>query len=127
MKRDELKGILKEALTEFFSSDEGRKVFGQIVFDAINEAMLAEINFEDGKSESGRIVEKTETVNMIQFLARYIPGLEGSLRGVQSDAAQARNRAAEARNGVGQLISVAQELARVQIESRDKTTAQIGG
>jgi len=82
----------------FLKSEAGSDVFGTIVKQAIGESLLREIRFEDGKSEPGRIVEKTETWNILDWLATYLPHIESSIRGCQSDAAQARNRAANTRD-----------------------------
>lgn len=106
MTRDDFKTVMREAMGEYFASEDGRRVIGLAVYDAVNAVMMAEIRMEDGKSDPGRVVERIETVNVLHFLARYLPGLEASLRGVQSDAAQARNRAAESVQAIEGLLDV---------------------
>jgi len=89
------KKIVKEALTEFFESDEGQKLIGTIVLHAINISMTRDIVLEDGKSEPGRKIEKEVTVNMVDWLIKYMPHVEGAIRGVQEDANKATNNSAK--------------------------------
>lgn len=86
---------MQKGLIKFFESKEGEQVIGQIVLNVINHALTREIKYEDGKSEPGRIIEKTEKYNVLDFLCKYLPHIEAGLRGSQADSAKARNRATE--------------------------------
>jgi len=85
---------IKAAVIEALQSNEAQQIIGDIVISAMNQALTREIRFEDGKTEPGRVVEKTEKCNILDFIAKYFPHVEASIRGCQSDAAQARNRSA---------------------------------
>jgi hypothetical protein len=86
-----------------------------VVQKALEEALTAEINFVDGKGNPGRAVERTEKVNMIAWLAKYIPEIEGRLLGVQADAAAARNRSAQVRDMIGGVLLSAQARGFVEV------------
>lgn len=95
---------IKEALKEFFFSEEGERIIGQIVIKAVNQALAREIQFEDRKADPGNPKIKTENWNVLDWLCKYLPSLEGAMRGVQNDADQARNRAIETRDMVARAI-----------------------
>lgn len=76
-----------------------------VVRRALEDALTTEMLFEDGKSEPGRIVEKSEKVNLIKWLAKYIPSIEGALRGLQADVDVARNRAVETRDIIANMAA----------------------
>jgi hypothetical protein len=100
-----IKDAVTEAIREYLTSKEGQLAIGKAVYDAVNAAMSAEVRFEDGKSEPGKVVEKTETVNIAHWLARYLPSVEASIRGCQADAAAARNRAVESLTAVERVAN----------------------
>lgn len=104
MKKEQFKTIIKEAMAEFLQSPEGEAMIGNIMLKAVDQAMKREIRFEDGKSEPGRIVEKTEPWNILDWLVKYLPHVEAAVRGCQSDAAAAKNRAAQAREMLGVIV-----------------------
>lgn len=89
-------------MKDYFKSEEFEIIVGNIVFKGMKQSLRREIRFEDSKTETGRVVEKTETWDILDWLVRYFPYMEGALRGVQSDADQARNRASE----VKQLLAI---------------------
>jgi hypothetical protein len=92
------------ALADFFKSEQGQALIGNIVLKAVNQALTLDVQYEDGKSDPGRVVEKTETWHMRDWLYKYMPHIEGALRGVQADAATARNRAVQTRDMVTGII-----------------------
>ena len=108
--------IKKMALT-ILADPEIEQAVGSIVFKAVvqatNFAFTREIAMEDGTSEPGRVVEKNSEKNVICFLAEYIPNLVGALRGCQADAASARNRATETRNGLQDMGQLLQALSNL--------------
>jgi len=93
-----------ELMLNFLTSEEGETAIGAIVKKAIDQSLAREILFEDGKSEPGRIIEKKEIINILDHIARYMPYVEGALRGVQADANVARNRATQTRDMLIQAI-----------------------
>jgi hypothetical protein len=100
MREDKFKRLVGEALGDYLRSPEGEALVGGIVVQAVNQALTRELRFEDGTSEPGRVVEKTERWNLLDWLAVYLPRVEGAVRGAQADAAGARNRAGETRDGM---------------------------
>ena len=89
---------IQKELEKFFTSETGETIIGQIIVNAVNQALKREIRFEDGKSDPGRIVEKTEVHNILDWLVKYLPHVEAAVRGCQADSATARNRANEVKN-----------------------------
>ena len=89
---------IQKELEKFFTSEAGETIIGQIMIKAVNQALQREIRFEDGKSEPGRVVEKTEVWNILDWLVKYMPHMEAAVRGCQADSAAARNRADEVKN-----------------------------
>lgn len=106
MKTEKLKEIIKESLEEFFQSEKGEEILGNIILKAAYQSMQRDMTWEDGTSEPGRIIEKTGNVNLLDRLIYYLPRLEGAIRGCQSDAAEARNRAAETRDLIIEAIEM---------------------
>ena len=89
---------IQKELEKFFTSETGEAIIGNIVIKAVNQALKREILFEDGKSDPGRVVEKTEVWNILDWLVKYLPHVEAAVRGCQSDSASALNRADEVKN-----------------------------
>jgi len=87
-----------ELMLNFLKSEEGEAAIGSIMKKAIDQSLMREILFEDGKSEPGRVIEKKEIINILDHIAKYMPYVEGALRGVQADASAARNRATQTRD-----------------------------
>lgn len=113
MRQNKFKEIIKEALAEFIRSPEGEALIGNIVIKGVNQAMTRKMLFEDGTSEPGRVIEKEQDVHVLEQLIIYLGRTEGALRGVQSDAAQARDRS-------GQVADILTTIAD-KIESRTLT------
>ena len=99
-----IKKLIKEALFEFFKSEEGETLIGTIVLKAVNQALTKEMEYEDGKTDPGRTVVKKTEVNVLDQTLAYMASVEGAIRGCQSDAAKARNRAVETKELIGNLI-----------------------
>ena len=90
-----LKKNIKEALTDFLKSEEGEALIGNIVMKAVSQSMLRKVMIEDGTTDPPHVVEKEITINALDHLMKYVPRIEGAIRGCQSDSAQARNRSAD--------------------------------
>jgi len=95
---------IQKELEKFFTSETGETIIGQIMIKAVNQALQREIRFEDGKTDPGRVVEKTEVWNILDWLVKYLPHVEAAVRGCQSDSAQARNRATEVKTVLAAII-----------------------
>jgi hypothetical protein len=109
---------IQKEIKAFFDSDEGKQVVGQIVLNAVNQALKRDIQFEDGKSEPGRVVEKTETWNLLDWLVKYMPHVEAAIRGCQADSAKARNRAVETRDALKALGDLYMHREAVEVNQR---------
>lgn len=115
------KKALIEALHNFFSSPKGEELIGTIILKAVSQSMTRTIQTEDGKTEPGKKVIKDERVNVLDFLARYLPSVEASIRGVQVDAGQARNRSTQALNEIGDI----KQIFADEIERRNTIDSEI--
>ena len=89
---------IQKELEIFFTSETGETIIGQIMLKAVGQSLQREILFEDAKSDPGRVVEKTETWNVLDWLVKYLPHVEAAVRGCQADSAHARNRAGEVKS-----------------------------
>jgi len=104
-----IKKAVKEALKEFFSSEEGQQLIGQIVYSAVRAEMTRTLVIKDGKSRPGEEPHvREEQVHILEFLARYLPDIEGRMLGMQADVASARNKAISA----GQMFSLIQDAVQ---------------
>lgn len=106
MKQDKTEQAVVDGITRFLKSDDGEALIGNIMLKALAQAMTREIRFEDGKSETGRVVERTESWNMVDWLVKYLPYIEGAIRGCQADSAAARNRSAEVRDMLAGMMAM---------------------
>lgn len=107
-RQEKQKNLIKEALTEWVQSKEGETLIGTIVLkgtcQAFEQTLTKEVEVEDGKTEKGKIVYKKKFINILDELVYYLPGVEAAVRGCQSDAAQARDRAGQVRNAVHAVV-----------------------
>lgn len=107
------KEIITKALENFFNSPAGKELIGSIMLNAVSQSLTRTIQIEDGKTEPGKKVIKEERINVLDHLAKYMPHVEASIRGVQVDAGQARNRSQQALNGIGDIKQIfAEEIER---------------
>ena len=90
-----IKKLLIDALTQFFKSEKGEELIGNIMLKAIKQSFLKEMHFEDGKSEPGKVVEKTQTVDVLDQILFYLPHLEGAIRGCQVDTVKSTRKVIE--------------------------------
>ena len=104
---------IQKELEKFFKSETGETIIGTIVVKAIDQALQREIRFEDGKTETGKIVEKTEIWNIMDWLVKYLPYVEASIRGCQSDVASARNRSYEVKNVLTEIMRQQSEFQKL--------------
>lgn len=107
------KKIITKVLENFFQSQRGKELIRIILLKTVSQLLTRTIQIEDGKTEPGKKVIKEEAINVLDHLAKYIPYVEASIRGVQVDAAQARNRSQGALNEIGDLKQIfADEIER---------------
>ena len=93
-----IKKIVKEAILELMATDEGRKAFGPLVFDAVGQWMQSyELDLERTHKD-GTIERVKERGDILSFIAAWISRAEGAVRGCQADAASARNKATQTRD-----------------------------
>ena len=110
--REWLKNIIREALADFFASEAGDNLLGQIMLNVLRFQLNGyELKLQK-KNPDGTVENYTELGDPLAFLCNYFPNIEGAIRGAQSDAAQARNRAGQARVAVGQMMMQINNLQR---------------
>ncbi len=98
MREDKLKRVITEALVDLIRSEEGEALIGTVVLKALAQhfgsyALDMEKTHPDGTVE--RFQQKGDPLALI---CQWIKNTEGAIRGCQSDAAQARNRAGQVRD-----------------------------
>lgn len=94
---------IKQALFDVIQSEAFEQRVGDIVLKAVGQALVRQIEIERGQPD-GTVKSAWENWDVLEFLVRYIPRLEGAVRGVQKDAAAARNRATQTRDFVGAIF-----------------------
>ena len=100
-----------EAFKEFLTTEEGETIMGNIMLKAFNQAMTRNIKVESGRDNpGGPPVIKEETWNMVDWLMNYMPYVEGSIRGVQVDAASARNKSEEVKQVILSFVDGIKKL-----------------
>lgn len=112
---------IQDELLKFFKSEQGEQVIGQIMLKALKQAFVREMLFEDGKSEPGRVIEKTVMVNILDHIAKYLPYVEGAIRGCQADSAKARNRATEVCGALTRLETALKNGMKRRAIDKDNT------
>lgn len=112
MNREKQKDIIKEALGEYFESEQGETMLGTIVCKALYQHINS-YEFEMEKTTPDGVKEaKTIKGDILKYIAQWIKNSEGAIRGVQSDAAQARNRAVEARDVALHTMQAMQSISQ---------------
>lgn len=103
-----------EAFKEFLTSEEGETIIGNIILKSFNQAMTRTVKVESGRDNpGGPSVIKEETWNMVDWLIRYLPYVEGSIRGCQVDSASARNRSEEVKGALIQFVSTLRNIPSI--------------
>ena len=116
-----IKEAVKEAIIELMDTPEGRKAFGPLMFDAVGQYIKSYALDLEKHHPDGTIERVKENGDILAFIAKWISQAEGAIRGVQSDAAQARNRAAETRD----MLAVAMSRAANRIIEPENRTKEI--
>jgi hypothetical protein len=86
MEKDEIKQAVKEAIKEFLESPEGETQVGNIALKAISIGLSVDLDISEFDREKLTHVVTKKRVNVLHFLAKYLPQIEGRLAGVQEDA-----------------------------------------
>lgn len=117
MKEDKQKRIIKEAMTEFFRSEEGEALIGNMVLTAIRIHFSGyELAMEKTHPDGG--VEKyTQTGDPLALICKWIKDAEGAIRGCQSDSAKSRNYSANMRDMLAAALT-GQKLVDVTPQSK---------
>ena len=84
----------KEWIKGFFLSEEFENMLGNMVMKASFQSQNRDMVFEDSKTEKGRTVEKTTEVNVLDQIVKYLPYVEGAIRGIQEDVDKMKNNVA---------------------------------
>jgi len=84
IKREDLQELVKEAVRD-------------VVREEVQAALNRTITVQKGPDKNGDPEAKVETqeLNILDFLATYLPDIEGRLLGMQEDVESARNRVNE--------------------------------
>ncbi|EGJ51795.1 hypothetical protein [Desulfocurvibacter africanus] len=96
-----------------------REVVREVVQDELKAALVRSITVQKGPDKQGDPQQRVETVevSVLDFLAKYLPDIEGRLLGMQADVDCARNRVAELSGqvqAVGRtLVALEQPMRRV--------------
>ncbi|MEG6552679.1 hypothetical protein V6C53_20790, partial [Desulfocurvibacter africanus] len=79
-----------------------REVVQEVVQDELKAALVRTITVQKGPDKQGDPQQRVETmeVSVLDFLAKYLPDIEGRLLGMQADVDCARNRVADLRTQV---------------------------
>jgi len=85
---------MKEEIKNFFLSEEFENMLGNMVMKASFQSQNRDMVFEDSKTEKGRTVEKTTEVNVLDQIVKYLPYIEGAIRGIQEDVDKMKNNVA---------------------------------
>jgi len=88
------KAWLAGEIKGFFLSEDFESMLGNMVMKAMYQSQEREMIFDDGKTEPGRTIEKTIKVNVIDQVVKYLPFVEGAIRGMQEDIDKAKNNIA---------------------------------
>lgn len=115
----------KKKFIKLLQDPEVEAALGTIILKAFNQAMTRTLKIESGKDNpGGPPVIKEETWNMVDWLVKYFPHVEGALRGVQADT----NKTA---NNMFRLISIfkrREEAEGIKIaETNDTENKSISG
>ncbi len=113
MNEEKFKDLIKEALAEFIETERGEALLGNIVLNAIrqhfyNYEMAMEKVHPDGGIE--KYIHKGDPLALI---CKWVKNAEGAIRGCQSDAAQARNKAVQVRNMIAQAVAKSEERRQI--------------
>lgn len=95
MKREKQKELIAEAMADFFRSETGEGLIGNIVI----KAMAQHLNSYEWEMErhhkDGTVQVETVRGNVLSYMSDWLKNTEGAIRGAQADAGKARNRAGE--------------------------------
>jgi hypothetical protein len=80
----------------------------QAIREEFKEALFREITVEKCKRKPEDIEKhyETEDVNVLDFLAKYLPYLEGAIRGMQEDTDKSRNRNIDTNNLINAMSQI---------------------
>ena len=118
MKKDVIKEAVKEAIIELMATPEGRNAFGPVMFDAVGQYINSYALDLEKHHTDGTIERVKENGDILSFIAKWISQTEGAIRGVQSDAAQARNRAAETRDMLA--VAMSRRVNAIDVDSASR-------
>ena len=93
-------------------SSKDKEFIRQTIREELKEALTAflvrEVTVERGPRNQGdpeKTIEKEE-VNVLEFLCRYLPLVEGAIRGCQQDSNKTLNRTLEMKDGLAAIAGI---------------------
>ena len=100
------------------------KIVREIIQEELKAALVRTVTIERGPEKQGdpEKVVKEEQWNVLDFMAAYMPKIEGALRGVQADVDQAKNQVHHMTGimlGQEQSIMALGKAAQLAIENHD--------
>jgi hypothetical protein len=119
--RDKDKAEIRQIVSEELVARTSELVRG-VIREELKAALFRTITIERGPRQQGdpEKVVKEEQWNVLDFLAAYLPKLEGALRGLQEDTDKTKNRVSES---VARLEAIGGIL--LGMESAAKTLAAL--
>ena len=85
-----------------------RQTIREELEEALTAFLVREVTVEKGPRANGdpeKRIEKEE-VNILEFLCRYLPLVEGALRGTQADMNKGTNKTGEMKDGLAAIAGI---------------------
>jgi hypothetical protein len=95
---------IEAAFWNVINSEAFEQRIGIIVQKVVDAKLDRKITVETFDKALGQKVVKEEERDILDFMAVYLPQVEGAIRGCQADSAQARNRSAQTRDMLAGLM-----------------------
>jgi len=83
----------KRQFVKLLEDPDVEKALGRIMMKAFNQAMERDIKVEVGQPGGPPVIEEKRW-HILDFIAHYLPQVEGAIRGAQADSAKAHNATA---------------------------------
>jgi hypothetical protein len=80
----------------------------KVIREEFHEALFREITVEKCARKPGDVEKhyETENLNVLDFLARYLPNIEGAIRGMQEDTDRAKNKSIDTNNLINAMSQI---------------------
>ena len=99
-----------------------------IIREELKDALVRTVTVERGAEKQGdpEKVIKEEQWNVLDFMAAYLPKVEGSIRGMQEDVDKTKNQVHQMTGimiGLEQPITAIGEAAQVALENQEQNVS----